>query len=71
MNELYIRPDYIKLDQALKLSGIAFSGAEAKSMVLEGLVSVNGEVCLLRGKKLRENDIFKFETQEYIIKFKE
>ena len=71
MKELFIKPDYIKLDQALKLSGIAFSGAEAKALILEGLVLVNGEICLLRGKKLRENDIFKFENEEYIIKFKE
>lgn len=71
MKELFIKPDYIKLDQALKLSGIAFSGADAKSLILEGLVLVNGEVCFLRGKKLRENDIFKFENEEYIIKFKE
>ena len=68
MKELFINTEYIKLDQALKFSAVSDSGAAAKAVILEGLVKENGEVCLLRGKKLRENDIFSFNSQEFIIK---
>ena len=48
--------DFIKLGQALKLAGIVGSGVEAKSMIEEGLVLVNGELETRRGKKLRDGD---------------
>ena len=51
-----IETEYIKLDQFLKFSGVAESGAFAKGMILEGDVFVNDEVCLQRGKKLRPGD---------------
>ncbi len=54
--ELKITTEYIKLDSALKFSGNAMTGGEAKLMVEEGLVYVNGEVCTMRGKKLRAGD---------------
>lgn len=54
--EIKIETEFIKLDQLLKFAGLAFTGAEAKSMVLDGIVSVNGEQCLMRGKKLRAGD---------------
>ena len=54
--EVKIHTEYIKLDQLLKLSGIAESGSMAKEMVLEEIVSVNGEICTMRGKKLRQGD---------------
>lgn len=54
--ETTITTEYIKLDQLLKYAGIAYSGAEAKDMVLNGIVSVNGEVCTMRGKKIRQGD---------------
>ena len=44
--------DFIKLDQLLKYTGVAENGSNAKEMILDGLVKVNGEVCFLRGKKL-------------------
>ncbi len=47
-----INTEYIKLDQLLKFSGVAFSGAEAKDMILAGCVSVDGELCQMRGKKM-------------------
>ncbi len=56
MEELEIRDEFIKLGQALKLSGIAGSGVEAKQMIEDGLVLVNGEVETRRGKKLRDGD---------------
>ncbi len=52
MNEIKISTPFIKLDQFLKFSGIALTGGEAKEMVAAGIVKVNGEVCLMRGKKL-------------------
>lgn len=54
--ETTITTEYIKLDQLLKYAGIAYSGAEAKDMVLNGIVSVNGDVCTMRGKKIRQGD---------------
>ena len=45
--EIKIETEFIKLDQLLKFAGLAFTGAEAKSMVLDGIVSVNGEQCLM------------------------
>ena len=51
-----ISTEYIKLDQLLKLSGMAESGSYAKEMILDGIVSVNGEVCTMRGKKCRVGD---------------
>lgn len=47
-----IDTEYIKLDQLLKFSGLAYSGAEAKDMILAGCVSVDGELCQMRGKKI-------------------
>ena len=54
--EVKITTEYIKLDQLLKLSGIAETGSMAKEMILDGIVAVNGEVCTMRGKKLRPSD---------------
>ena len=54
--KIKISTEYIKLDQLLKFSGIAADGAEAKAMILSGEVKVGGEVCLMRGKKLRPGD---------------
>lgn len=55
--DIKIDTDFIKLDQLLKFSGIAYSGAEAKDMVLSGCVEVDGEVCLIRGKKMYPGNI--------------
>lgn len=54
--ETTITTEFIKLDQLLKYAGLAYSGAEAKDMVINGIVSVNGEVCTMRGKKIRQGD---------------
>ena len=51
-----ITTDFIRLDAFLKLCDLVSSGGEAKVVIQNGLVSVNGEVCTMRGKKLREND---------------
>ncbi len=60
MNEVLdikITTEFIKLDQLLKFSGIADTGADAKDMILDEIVRVNGEICTMRGKKIREGDV--------------
>ena len=64
---LQIHTEFIKLQDALKYANIVYSGGEAKQMILDGLVTVNGEVCTMRGKKLREGDKFQFEGYKFVI----
>ncbi len=63
MEIIKLREDYIKLGQALKASGLVDSGVEAKSVILEGLVKVNGEIELKRGKKLYKDDVVEFNNE--------
>ncbi|MBQ7034421.1 MAG: RNA-binding S4 domain-containing protein [Clostridia bacterium] len=67
MNKLLINDEYIRLCDAMKLSGEAETGGMAKMMILSGDVAVNGEVCLQKGKKLYEGDRFTFDGSEYLI----
>ncbi len=60
-DKITIETEYIKLDSLLKLSGLCETGGEAKLVINEGLVSVNGEVCLMRGKKIRPGDSVLFD----------
>lgn len=60
-----IEGDYIKLDSLLKLSGVIDSGGLAKELIQVGQVLVNGEICLQRGKKIRNKDKVQFD--EYFI----
>lgn len=62
--EVKLTTEYIKLDQLIKYAGIAYSGAEAKDMVINGCVFVNGEQCLMRGKKLRPGDKVRLEFED-------
>ena len=61
METLKLRDEYIKLGQALKAAGLVGSGVDAKFVIEDGLVSVNGEPEYQRGKKLRGGDIVTFE----------
>ncbi len=65
--ELKIRTEYIKLDAALKFAGEVGTGGEAKMMIAEGRVFVNGEKCAERGKKLYPGDSLRFGRSEYKI----
>ena len=56
METIGIKTEYIKLDALLKFAALVASGGEAKEVVGAGLVSVNGEVCTMRGRKLRAGD---------------
>ena len=62
--EIKLRDEYIKLGQALKASGLVESGAEAKEVITEGLVCVNGEADTRRGRKLYAGDIINFNGEE-------
>ena len=69
MDKIEIHSEFIELDAFLKLSGLAETGGEAKLMVADGEVLVNGEVCTQRGKKLRPGDTVSFggETLEVAV----
>lgn len=68
MKEIKIKDDFIKLDAALKFSGVIGTGGQAKMVIQDGLVLVNGEVCTMRGKKLHSGDTVKFENFEFVVK---
>ncbi len=60
MESIKIKDEFIKLGQALKLAGLVDSGVEAKVVIQNGSVKVNNSVCLERGKKLKNDDIFEY-----------
>ena len=64
---LSITTEFIKLQDAMKYANIVYSGGEAKTLIQEGEVTVNGEVCTMRGKKLRPGDTFSFAGQTFKI----
>ena len=67
MEAIQISDDYIKLGQALKLANLVSSGVEAKIVIQDGLVKVNGEVDTRRGRKLYPQDVFEFEGQQVTV----
>ncbi len=67
MKKLLIKGEYIRLCDALKLSGEADTGGIAKLLILEGKVAVNGEICLQKGRKLAPGDRFAIGGAEYQI----
>ncbi len=64
VEEIAIRSEFIKLDSFLKFAGVTDTGGQAKEAVLEGLVLVNGEVCTMRGKKIRPGDVVVIDDLE-------
>lgn len=65
MEQIAITTEFIKLDAFLKFANAVSSGGEAKMLIADGLVSVNGEVCTMRGKKLRPGDRVSLDGQEF------
>ena len=59
--EFVLKGDYIRLDDLLKNVGVVMTGGHAKIVIQEGEVKVNGDVCTMRGKKLRQGDNAEFE----------
>ena len=64
MTEIKISTEFIKLDQLLKFASLVGSGGEAKALIQDGEVLVNGEVCTMRGKKLRSGDVVSVNGDE-------
>ena len=64
VEEIGIRTEFIKLDSFLKYAGVTETGGQAKEAVMEGLVLVNGEVCTMRGKKIRPGDVVAIDDLE-------
>ena len=64
--EIKITTEFIKLDQLLKFASIADTGAMAKEMIADEIVSVNGEICTMRGKKIRPGDSVLAEFEDEI-----
>ena len=59
--KISIKEDFIRLDSAMKLADMVVTGGHAKIVIQEGEVKVNGEVCTMRGKKLRVGDKVEFD----------
>lgn len=70
METVYIKDEFIKLGQALKLAGLVESGVEAKIVIQDGLVKLNGNVETQRGKKLVDGDEVTFDGQSFVVKNK-
>ena len=69
MTTIEITTEYIKLQDLLKFAAVASTGGEAKLMVQEGEVQVNGEVCTMRGKKIRPGDDVLVNGQHYTVSY--
>ena len=64
MTEIKLRDEFIKLGQALKAANLVQDGVEAKFVIQDGLVTVNGEVDTRRGKKLYDGDVISYQGEE-------
>ena len=67
MEKITINTEFIKLDSLLKFAALVGTGGEAKYVISEGMVTVNGEVCTMRGKKLRPGDKVSFQGLDFEI----
>ncbi|QNL44174.1 RNA-binding S4 domain-containing protein [Oscillibacter hominis] len=65
MKIISITTEYIKLQDLLKFAAVTETGGEAKQRIQEGEILVNGEVCTMRGKKLRPGDVVSADGQEF------
>ena len=67
METIVIETEFIRLDAFLKFAALVGTGGEAKLLIADGLVKVNGEVCTMRGKKLRPGDTVTFNGTDYTV----
>ena len=67
MEKIQIETEFIKLDALMKFAALVGTGGEAKFVIAEGLVKVNGETCTMRGKKLRAGDTVEFNGETVTI----
>lgn len=66
-NSIKITTEFIKLDALLKFASLVGSGGEAKALIQDGQVLVNGEVCTMRGKKIRPGDTVSIDGEEVTV----
>ena len=69
MTDITITTESIKLQDLLKLANLVGTGGEAKIIIQNGDVSVNGEICTMRGKKIRPGDIVAFDGEELTVSY--
>ena len=69
MEMITISTEFIKLQDMLKFANLVATGGEAKNLILDGMILVNGQVCTQRGKKLRPGDVVGFNGREYGIRY--
>lgn len=69
MTEIKITTEYIKLQDLLKLASLTATGGEAKVVIQEGEVAVNGAVCMMRGKKIRPGDVVEFNGKKLTVAY--
>lgn len=69
--DIKITTEFIKLQDLLKFANLVSTGGEAKIRILEGEVSVNGEVCEMRGKKIRPGDVVLFDGEELTVSYED
>ena len=69
MTDITITTEFIKLQDLVKLAALTSTGGEAKIVIQEGGVSVNGEVCTMRGKKIRPGDTVVFHGEELTVSY--
>ena len=65
--KIEITTEFIRLDAFLKFTAVVATGGEAKLLIQDGMVKVNGETCLQRTKKLHNGDVVEFEGQIFIV----
>ncbi|MCL2391668.1 MAG: RNA-binding S4 domain-containing protein [Oscillospiraceae bacterium] len=68
VRRVFIKSEFIKLDSLLKFASIASTGGEAKILIQNGDVLVGGEVCTLRGKKIKPGDVVRCGTETLVVK---
>ena len=69
MTDITITTEFIKLQDLLKLANLVGTGGEAKIVIQNGDVSVNGKVCTMRGKKIRPGDTVTFDGKELTVSY--
>ena len=71
MESITITTEFIKLQDLLKFAGLVETGGEAKSLIRDGQVYVNGEACTQRGKKIRPGDDVLFDGDHYTVQYED
>lgn len=65
--KISVKEDFIRLDSAMKLAGLVSTGGHAKLVIQNGEVTVNGEICLQRGRKLYRGDTAEYDGAGFVV----